>query len=242
MTRKSRSYDRTVESYRQALQAHAPTSSTAARPRSPMWPRRRRSSRTRSLRPRTSSCSGRRAEHAIACLRRREPLAFQCCPGTPLPLDVVPPPIDPGLPSALLERRPDVAEAERQVAAANAQIGVARAAYFPRLTSNAAGGSRAPRPPTCSRRPASSGHWGRRSLRRYSRAVGLVAETARVKGGLRGTGRRLSQYRAHGISRRRGQSRRSSAACKKRARPMRPPCSRPDMTSSRRRTATAPVS
>ena len=69
-------------------------------------------------------------EHAIAVLLGRLPSNFHLDP-QPLKLEVVPPEIDPGLPSALLERRPDVAAAERRVAAANAQIGVARAAYFP---------------------------------------------------------------------------------------------------------------
>jgi NodT family efflux transporter outer membrane factor (OMF) lipoprotein len=69
-------------------------------------------------------------EHAIAVLLGALPSNFHLDP-QPLKLDVGPPAIDPGLPSALLERRPDVAAAERRVAAANAQIGVARAAYFP---------------------------------------------------------------------------------------------------------------
>jgi multidrug efflux system outer membrane protein len=50
------------------------------------------------------------------------------------------PPLDAGLPSDLLERRPDVAEAERQMAVANAQIGIARAAYYPSLNLFGAGG------------------------------------------------------------------------------------------------------
>jgi NodT family efflux transporter outer membrane factor (OMF) lipoprotein len=79
------------------------------------------------------------SEHAIAVLLGENPSAFHVEPN-PLPLEMTPPPIDPGLPSALLERRPDVAAAERRVAAANAQIGVARAAYFPVFSLAAATG------------------------------------------------------------------------------------------------------
>ncbi|RUL77482.1 efflux transporter outer membrane subunit [Dyella choica] len=82
-------------------------------------------------------------EHAIAILTGVPP-ANLSLPGHLL--DVEPPSIDAALPSQLLERRPDVASAERRVAAANADIGVARAAYFPTINLNtliglAAGGA-----------------------------------------------------------------------------------------------------
>jgi NodT family efflux transporter outer membrane factor (OMF) lipoprotein len=70
-------------------------------------------------------------EHAIAVLIGQQPASFSVSP-SPMRTDV--PTVPAGIPSALLERRPDVAEAERRVAAANAQIGVAKSAYFPSLT------------------------------------------------------------------------------------------------------------
>jgi len=79
------------------------------------------------------------ADVAQAQALSENPSAFHLEPN-PLPVELAPPPIDPGLPSSLLERRPDVAAAERRVAAANAQIGVARAAYFPVFSLAAAAG------------------------------------------------------------------------------------------------------
>lgn len=76
-------------------------------------------------------------EHAIAVLAGQPPSTFALAP---LPLDVPPPVIPPGLPSDLLERRPDVSAAERRMQAANAQIGIARAAYFPLITLTGQGG------------------------------------------------------------------------------------------------------
>jgi NodT family efflux transporter outer membrane factor (OMF) lipoprotein len=73
-------------------------------------------------------------EHAIAVLIGKQPAEFSLKAAS---LATVIPTVPPGIPSTLLERRPDIAESERQVAAANAQIGVAISAFFPSLTLSA---------------------------------------------------------------------------------------------------------
>jgi len=80
-------------------------------------------------------------EHAIAVLTGRAPAQFTLAAAPAnQPLALQMPDTPAGLPSELLEHRPDIAGAERRAAAANANIGVAKAAYFPQLTLSASGG------------------------------------------------------------------------------------------------------
>ena len=82
-------------------------------------------------------------EHAIAVLTGQPPADLSIPPRVAA---YVPPAIPPGLPSQLLERRPDIAIAERQMAAANEQIGIARSAYYPNFLLSGVGGFESGRP------------------------------------------------------------------------------------------------
>jgi NodT family efflux transporter outer membrane factor (OMF) lipoprotein len=84
-------------------------------------------------------------EHAVAVLIGKPPSSFNLAP---LPLTMPPPPIPVGLPSELLERRPDIAAVERLMASANAQIGIAKSAYYPLVNLAALGGFESGSPTT----------------------------------------------------------------------------------------------
>jgi len=81
-------------------------------------------------------------EHAIAVLVGQPPAEFSLAPAT---WSMTVPAVPLGVPSELLQRRPDIASSERAVAQANAQIGIQRSAYFPSLTLSASAGSSASR-------------------------------------------------------------------------------------------------
>ena len=76
-------------------------------------------------------------EHAIAVLMGKPPAEFSLAAA---PMNLNPPAIPSAVPSELLERRPDIAAAERRVAEANEQIGIAKAAYYPTLSLNGSAG------------------------------------------------------------------------------------------------------
>ena len=119
-------------------------------------------------------------EHAIAVLVGEIPTNFSL-PVNPLPSSATPPPLDPGLPSALLERRPDIAEAERRVAAANAGIGEARAAYFPQFKLLADAGFESTRPGNWFTAPSEFWSFGPQVTLPLFEGGRLRAATARAK-------------------------------------------------------------
>jgi NodT family efflux transporter outer membrane factor (OMF) lipoprotein len=130
-------YSRVVESYRLALQltqtlVKGNIGAPADVPRA--------EAQLEVARARHADLMARRAmyEHAIATLIGKPASSFSIIPARQ---SIQQPSFPAGVPSTLLERRPDVAAAERRVAAANQSIGVARAAFFPRLTINLSGGT-----------------------------------------------------------------------------------------------------
>jgi NodT family efflux transporter outer membrane factor (OMF) lipoprotein len=114
------------------------------------------------------------SEHAIAALIGQPASTFSI-PVAPVALKV--PPIPAGVPSKLLERRPDIAAAERNMAAANAQIGVALAAYYPNITLSATGGFEAATAPLWFTWPSRFWSLGAAAAQTIFQGGALIAQT-----------------------------------------------------------------
>ncbi|PLY59799.1 outer membrane channel lipoprotein [Herbaspirillum sp. BH-1] len=148
-------YRRTVEAYRRSLQltTHQYEAGTALRSDVAQAETQLRAAQAQLI---DLDATRNQLEHAIAMLVGKAPAAFSLAPvaaatasddamdANAQRLQASLPQIPAGLPSDLLERRPDIANAERLAAAANANIGVARAAYFPTLTLSTSGGYNSP--------------------------------------------------------------------------------------------------
>jgi NodT family efflux transporter outer membrane factor (OMF) lipoprotein len=128
--------DDTVKAYQDALQLTINRFDGGAAPKSDVA-QARTQPQTTMVQDTDVSVSRAQFEHAIAILIGKPPAAFTLAPS---PLNVQPPIISVGLPSQLLERRPDIAAAERRVAESNEQIGIARAAFFPTIILSASAG------------------------------------------------------------------------------------------------------
>ena len=131
--------DDTVAAYRQALELTVNRFEGGAAPESDVA---QAKTQLDAARVQASEITVQRAqyEHALAILIGKPPAAFNL---QPIPLNLQPPAmpsIPVVLPAQLLERRPDIASAERHMAAANEQIGIAQAAYYPTLNLSAAAG------------------------------------------------------------------------------------------------------
>ena len=97
-------------------------------------------------------------EHAIGTIANCDLSSFSIPPS---PLDLALPKVPVGVPSQLLERRPDIAAAERLTAAANAQIGIAVSAFYPTINLGGAGGFESANPGTWIQGPSSLWSLGR---------------------------------------------------------------------------------
>jgi NodT family efflux transporter outer membrane factor (OMF) lipoprotein len=128
--------DDTVKTYRDALQLTTNRFEGGAAPKSDVA-QARTQLETTLVQDADIAVQRAQYEHAIAVLLGKPPAAFSL---TATPLNLAPPDISPGLPSQLLERRPDIAASERRVAEANDQVGIARAAFYPTITLSASAG------------------------------------------------------------------------------------------------------